>query len=85
MIKFFIVLFFIITIITISYISCIRENKQKIEYNEKLNSVVPGTLLVRRYRMSNNPFVTSPINESSIKILDVKKDALGEIWIKYAE
>lgn len=85
MIKIFIVLFFIITIITISFISCIRENKQKKEYNKKLNSVVPGTLLVHIYHMSNNPFDTSPSNESSIKILDVKKDELGEIWIKYAE
>lgn len=84
----FIVLFIIIAIIAICSISCIREymneNKQKREYNEKLNSVVPGTLLVRRYHMSNNPFVDSPYIESSIKILEVKKDTSGEIWIKYA-
>lgn len=84
----FIVSFIIITIIVICSILCIREymneNKQKREYNEKLNSVVPGTLLVRHYHMPNNPFVTSPSDESSIKILEVKKDTLGEIWIKYA-
>lgn len=83
----FIVLFIIIAIIAICSISCIRGymnvNKQKREYNEKLNSVVPGTLLVRRCHMTNNPFVTSPSNESSIKILEVKKDTSGEIWIKY--
>lgn len=84
----FIVLFIIIAIVAICSISCIREhmneNKQKREHNEKLNSVVPGTLLVRRYHMSNNPFVTEPSSETSIKILEVKKDISGEIWIKYA-
>lgn len=84
----FIVLFIIITVILLCAISCIveymKERKQQREYNEQLNSVVPGTLLVRRYHMSNNPFVTEPSNESSIKILDVKKDTSGEIWIKYA-
>ena len=84
----FIVSFIIITVILLCVISCVmeymKENKQKREYNERLNSVVPGTLLVRRYHMTNNPFVTSPSNESSIKILEVKKDTSGEIWIKYA-
>lgn len=84
----FIVSFIIITVILLCTVSCImeymKENKQKKEYNERLNSVVPGTLLVRRYHMTNNPFVTSPSNESSIKILEVKKDTSGEIWIKYA-
>lgn len=84
----FIVSFIIITVILLCAISCImeymKENKQQREYNERLNSVVPGTLLVRRYHMTNNPFVTSPSNESSIKILEVKKDTSGEIWIKYA-
>lgn len=84
----FIVSFIIITIIVICSILCIREymneNKQKREYNEKLNSVVHGTLLVRHYHMPNNPFVTSPSDETSIKILEVKKDTSGEIWIKYA-
>lgn len=84
----FIVSFIIITVILLCAVSCImeymKENKQKKEYNERLNSVVPGTLLVRRYHMTNNPFVTSPTNETSIKILEVKKDISGEIWIKYA-
>ena len=84
----FIVSFIIITVILLCAISCIveymKEKKQQREYNEQLNSVVPGTLLVRRYHMQNNPFVTSPSNETSIKILEVKKDTSGEIWIKYA-
>lgn len=84
----FIVSFIIVTVILLCAISCImeymKENKQKKEYNERLNSVVPGTLLVRCYHMTNNPFVTSPTNETSIKILEVKKDTSGEIWIKYA-
>lgn len=88
MIMKFIVTFIIITAILLCVISCIveyiKENKQKKEYNEKLNSVVPGTLLVRRYHIPNNPFVDSPCEESSIKILEVKKDTSGKIWIKYA-
>lgn len=87
MIMKFIVTFIIITAILLCVISCIveyiKENKQKKEYNEKLNSVVPGTLLVHRYHMPMNPFVDSPSSESSIKVLDVKKDISGEIWIKY--
>lgn len=81
-------IFIIITIIVICAILCISEYmneiKQKREYNKKLNSVVPGTLLVRRFYTSNNPFISSPYNETSIKILEVKKDTSGEIWIKYA-
>lgn len=84
----FIVTFIIITAILLCVIPCIVEyinkNKQKKEYNEKLNSVVPGTLLVRKYHMTNSPFVDSPCEETSIKILEVKKDTSGEIWIKYA-
>ena len=85
----FIVLFIIITVILLCAISCIveymKEKKQQIEYNEQLNSVVPGTLLVRRrYQTSNNPFAPEPSGESSIKILEVKKNTSGEIWIKYA-
>jgi len=84
----FIFTFIIITTILLCVISCIveyiKENKQKKEYNEKLNSVVPGTLLVRRYHIPMNPFVDSPSGEPSIKVLDVKKNISGEIWIKYA-
>ena len=72
----FIVSFIIVTVILLCVVSCImeymKENKQQKEYNERLNAVVPGTLLVRRYHMTNNPFVTSPCDESSIKILEVK-------------
>lgn len=85
----FIVLFIIITIIILCSIPCIKEymneKKQKKEYDEKLNSVVPGTLLFRRrYQTSNNPFLLEPSGESSIKVLEVKKNTSGEIWIKYA-
>ena len=84
----FIVSFIIITVILLCAVSCIieymKEKKQQKEYNERLNSVVPGSLLVRRYHMTNNPFVDSPCEETSIKILEVKKDTSGEIWIKYA-
>lgn len=86
--KNFIVSFIIITVILLCVISCImeyiKENKQKKEYNERLNSVVPCTLLFRRNHMTLNPFVDSPSNDSSIKILEVKKDTSGKIWIKYA-
>ena len=84
----FIVSFIIITVILLCAVSCIieymKEKKQQKEYNEQLNSVVPGTLLVRKYHIPNNPFVDSPCEETSIKILEVKKDTSGEIWIKYA-
>lgn len=84
----FIVSFITIAIIVLCSILCIveymNENKQKKEYDEKLNSVVPGTLLFRRNHMPLNPFVDLQSNDSSIKVLEVKKDTSGKIWIKYA-
>jgi hypothetical protein len=61
-----------------------NEDKQIKKYHEELNSVVPGTLLVRYYNTPDNPFRSSIRSKSSIKILDVKKDTSGEIWISYA-
>ena len=84
----FIVSFIIITIIVLCTVSCIiedtNENKQKKEYDESLNSVVPVTLLFRRNNIPLNPFVDFQSNDSSIKVLEVKKDTSGKIWIKYA-
>lgn len=62
----------------------INEDKQIKKYHEKLDSVVPGTLLVRYYNGPDNPFRSSIRSKSSIKILDVKKDTSGKIWISYA-
>ena len=62
----------------------INEDKQIKKYHKKLDSVVPGTLLVRYYNTPDNPFRSSIRSKSSIKILDIKKDTSGEIWISYA-
>lgn len=84
----FIILLIILAIIVLCIIACInkriKEDKQIKEYHEGLNSVVPGTLLVRYYDTPDNPFRSSIRSKSSIKILDVKKDTSGEIWISYA-
>ena len=60
-----------------------EDNKQIKKYHEKLNSIVPGTLLVRYYNGLDNPFRSKIRSKSSIKILDVKKNISGEIWISY--
>ena len=51
------------------------------EYEAKLNSVIPGTIL-RKENKSGNPFETEDL--SSIKILETKRNSSGEIWVKYA-
>lgn len=83
-----IILFIIITIIVLCVIASINkrinEDKQIKTYHEKLNSIVPGTLLVRYYDTPDNPFHSSIRSKSSIKILDIKKDTSDEIWISYA-
>lgn len=83
-----IILFIIITIIVLCVIASTKrfnEDKQIIKkYHEKLNSIVPGTLLVRYDKRPDNPFHSPYRTKSSIKILDVKKDAEEEIWISYA-
>lgn len=58
-----------------------ESNQQKIrskEQDERLNLVFPGTILCKR--ISGNPFSKEP----SIKVIDVKRNLEGEIWIKYA-
>lgn len=51
------------------------------EQEEKLNSVIPGTIL-RKESKSGNPF--NDVELSSIKILETKRNLSGEIWIKFA-
>ena len=79
-----IMLFIILTIIVICVIACDNKRIKIKKYHEKLNSVVPGTLLVRYYNDPNTPFRSSVRHNSSIKILEVKKNTTDEIWIKYA-
>lgn len=83
-----IILFIIITIIVLCVIASINkrtnEDKQIKKKMKKLNYIVPGTLLVRYYNTPDNPFRSSIRSKSSIKILDLKKDTSGEIWISYA-
>lgn len=57
----------------------ITEKERK--HQERLNSVIPGTIL-RKENKSNNPFEVSEL--SSIKILETKQNSSGEIWVKYA-
>ena len=60
-----------------------NDNLQKAklkEQEEKLNSVVPGTIL-RKESKSGNPFDE---DLSSIKVLETKRNLSGEIWIKFA-
>lgn len=51
------------------------------EQREKLNSVIPGTIL-RKESKSGNPFEVEDL--STIKILETKRNSSGEIWVKYA-
>ena len=52
----------------------------KLKEQEKLNSVIPGTIL-RKENKSGNPFDE---DLSSIKVLETKRNSSGEIWIKFA-
>lgn len=82
-------LIFVITFVVCFAIKGIKENikesnlqKAKIkEQREKLNSVIPGTIL-RKESKSGNPFEVEDL--STIKILETKRNSSGEIWIKYA-
>ena len=82
-------LIFVITFVVIVVVKGIRESikedllqKAKLEEKEvKLNSVIPGTIL-RKENKSGNPFETEDL--SSIKILEIKRNSSGEIWVKYA-
>ena len=80
---------FVITFVVCVIVKRVKErneehNLQKVkikEQEEKLNSIVPGTIL-RKENKSGNPFEVEDL--SSIKILETKRNSSGEIWIKYA-
>lgn len=79
-------LIFVITFVTCVVIKGNREttnlqNAKIKEQEEKLNSVVPETIL-RKENKSGNPFDVDDL--PSIKILETKRNSSGEIWIKYA-
>lgn len=89
MIVLILALIFVIIFVASVVIKGIKEsiedcNLQKVkleEKREKLNSVVPGTIL-RKENKSGNPFEDKDL--SSIKVLEVKQNSSGEIWVKYA-
>jgi len=85
----------LLVIFVITFVACVivkrvkknikEENLKKVklkEHEEKLNSVVPGTILIKESKTSNNPFKVEDL--SSIKILETKRNSSGEIWVKYA-
>ena len=79
-------LIFVITFVTCVVIKGNREteklqNAKLKTQEEKLNSVVPGTIL-RKENKSGNPFDVDDL--PSIKVLEIKRNSSGEIWIKYA-
>ena len=82
-------LIFVITFVAAVVIKSIKEsikedNMQKAKLAEKeskLNSVIPGTIL-RKENKSGNPFEVEDL--SSIKVLEIKRNSSGEIWVKYA-
>lgn len=78
-------LIFVITFVAVVIVKCVKEsNLQKVkdkEKEEKLNSVIPGTILYKG-DLSGNPFADE--YNSSIKVIDVKRNSKGEIWIKFA-
>lgn len=82
-------LIFVITFVAVVIIKNIKEsieedNLQKAmlaEKEVKLNSVVPGTILIKESKRGN-PFKIDDL--SSIKVLEVKRNSSGEIWVKYA-
>ena len=82
-------LIFVITFVAVVIVKGIRESikedllqKAKLEEKEvKLNSVIPGTILIKESKRGN-PFKVADL--SSIKILETKRNSSGEIWVKYA-
>lgn len=76
----FVIVFLVCVIVKGIKETNLREIKLK-EQEEKLNSVIPGTILYKEGN-SGNPFAIE--YNSSIKVLDVKQNSEGEIWIKYA-
>ena len=79
------VITFLVVVIVIRVKEKIKEENLKQvklqEYEAKLNSVIPGTIL-RKENKSGNPFETEDL--SSIKIIETKRNSSGEIWVKYA-
>ena len=79
------VITFLVVVIVIRVKEKIKEENLKQvklqEYEAKLNSVIPGTILIKESK-SGNPFKVAEL--SSIKILETKRNSSGEIWVKYA-
>ena len=82
-------LIFVITFVAVVIVKHVKENIEEEnlkqvklqEHEAKLNSVVPGTILIKESK-SGNPFKV--VDLSSIKILETKRNSSGEIWVKYA-
>ena len=82
-------LIFVITFVTVVVVKHVKENIKEEnlkqvklqEHEAKLNSVVPGTILIKESKIGN-PFKVADL--SSIKILETKRNSSGEIWVKYA-
>lgn len=82
-------LIFVIAFVAVVIVRSVKENIKEEnlkqvklqEHEAKLNSVVPGTILIKESK-SGNPFKVSDL--SSIKILETKRNSSGEIWVKYA-
>ena len=82
-------LIFVITFVAVVIVKHIKENIEEEnlkqvklqEHEAKLNSVIPGTILIKESK-SGNPFKVADL--SSIKILETKRNSSGEIWVKYA-
>lgn len=82
-------LIFVIAFVAVVIVRSVKENIKEEnlkqvklqEHEAKLNSVVPGTILIKESK-SGNPFKV--VDLSSIKILETKRNSSGEIWVKYA-
>lgn len=82
-------LIFVITFVAVVIVKHVKENIEEEnlkqvklqEHEAKLNSVVPGTILIKESKRGN-PFKVADL--SSIKILETKRNSSGEIWVKYA-
>ena len=82
-------LIFVITFVAVVIVKHVKENIEEEnlkqvklqEHEAKLNSVVPGTILIKESKRGT-PFKDADL--SSIKILETKRNSSGEIWVKYA-
>lgn len=80
---------FVITFVAVVIVKHVKENIEEEnlkqvklqEHEAKLNSVIPGTILIKESKIGN-PFKVEDL--SSIKILETKRNSSGEIWVKYA-